>query len=100
MEHLIEHEDQESKGAFFVPKDGQRVAEMTYSRTNASLITIDHTQVDASLSGKGVGRKLLGALVSCVRGSGIKVVPLCPFAKAQFEKNSSIRDVLVLHVAG
>lgn len=95
MEHLIKHEDEASKGAFFVLKDGQRLAEMTYSRTNASLIIIDHTEVDASLSGQGVGRKLLGALVSWARGAGIKVVPLCPYAKAQFEKDSSIRDVLV-----
>ncbi len=95
MEHAIEHEEEGSKGAFFVLKDGQRVAEMTYSRTNATLIIIDHTEVDASLSGQGVGRKLLGALVSWVRSAGIKVAPLCPFAKAQFEKDTSIRDVLV-----
>lgn len=95
MDHAIEHQDEESKGAFFVLKDGQRVAEMTYSRTNASLIIIDHTEVDSSLSGQGCGRKLLGALVTWVRSAGIKVVPLCPFAKAQFEKDNSIRDVLV-----
>jgi predicted GNAT family acetyltransferase len=95
MELAIEHEDKASRGTFFVLKDGQRVAEMTYSRTNPSLIIIDHTEVDPSLSGQGVGRKLLGALVSWVRSAGIKVVPLCPFAKAQFDKDNSIRDVLL-----
>lgn len=94
MEPLIQHEDEASKGAFFINVDGQRVAEMTYSRTNASLIIIDHTEVDASLSSQGVGRKLLGALVAWVRDKGIKVLPLCPFAKAQFDKDASIRDVL------
>ncbi len=94
MEHTIEHEDEGSKGAFFVRVDGQRVAEMTYSRTNPTLIIIDHTEVDASLGGQGVGRNLLGALVEWVRGAGIKVVPLCSFAKAQFGKDASIRDVL------
>ena len=95
MEYSIEHEDEGAKGVFFIQNDGRRLAEMTYSRTNASLIIIDHTDVDASLGGKGVGRKLLNALVGWVRGAGIKVVPLCPFAKAQFEKDASIRDVLV-----
>lgn len=94
MKPSIQHEDEASKGAFFVNADDQRVAEMTYSRTNASLIIIDHTEVDASLGGQGVGRKLLDALVAWVRGEGIKVVPLCPFAKAQFDKDASIRDVL------
>ncbi len=95
MEQIIEHEDEASKGAFFVLMDGQRVAEMTYNRTNPSLIIIDHTEVDPFLSGQGVGRKLLGALVSWVRSAGIKVDPICPFAEAQFEKDNSIRDVLV-----
>lgn len=95
MDYLIKHENDESKGIFFALKDGQRVAEMSYSRTNATLIIIDHTEVDASMSGQGVGRQLLGALVSWVRSAGIKVIPLCPFAKAQFEKDRSIRDVLV-----
>lgn len=95
MEYLIEHQDGGAKGAFYIQKDGQRLAEMTYSRTNPSMIIVDHTDVDASLSGQGVGRKLLDALVQWARATGTKVVPLCPFAKAQFNKDASIRDVLV-----
>jgi predicted GNAT family acetyltransferase len=94
MEHSIEHKDEGTKGAFFIQVDGQRVAEMTYSRTNATLLIIDHTEVDASLSGQGIGRRLLVELVGWVRRTGTKVVPLCPFARAQFTKDASIRDVL------
>ena len=36
MEQIIEHEDEASKGAFFVQKDGQRVAEMTYSLSQSN----------------------------------------------------------------
>jgi predicted GNAT family acetyltransferase len=94
MEHVVEHAQEGTNGAFFIQEKGQRLAEMTYSRTNAALIIIDHTDVDASLSGQGIGRKLLGELVAWVRSAGIKVIPLCPFAKAQFGKDASIRDVL------
>ncbi len=94
MDHQIEHHENEAKGAFFIQSEGRRVAEMTYSRTNATMIIVDHTEVDASLSGQGVGRKLLDALVLWARTTGTKVVPLCPFAKAQFNKDSSLRDVL------
>ena len=94
MEHTIEHQDDGSKGAFFVHSGGRRVAEMTYRRSSTSQITIDHTEVDASLGGQGIGRQLLGALVDWARGSGTKVVPVCSFAKAQFDKDASIRDVL------
>ena len=95
MPYPIQHQEADSKGAFYVVKDGSRVAEMTYSRTNATMIIIDHTEVDDSLRGEGVGRQLLDALVAWARETGTKVLPLCPYAKAQFEKDASIRDVLV-----
>jgi len=95
MEHTIEHQEHDAKGAFYVEQDGRRLAEMSYSRTNAALIVVDHTEVDVSLGGQGMGRKLLGALVQWARATGTQVVPLCRFAKAQFDKDPSIRDVLV-----
>jgi predicted GNAT family acetyltransferase len=95
MEHQIQHQEHDAKGAFYLQNEGRRIAEMTYSRTNATMIIVDHTEVDASLGGQGVGRKLLDALVQWARATGTRVVPLCPFAKAQFGKDPSIRDVLV-----
>lgn len=59
MSHTIHHQEQDAKGAFYITHDGQRLAEMTYSRTNATMIIVDHTEVDPSLSGQGVGRALL-----------------------------------------
>jgi predicted GNAT family acetyltransferase len=94
MQYPIQHEEADAKGAFYMDKGGEHIAEMTYSRTNATMIIVDHTEVDPSLSGQGVGRALLGALVEWARTTGTKVVPLCPFAKAQFGKDASIRDVL------
>lgn len=92
----IHHQVNDSKGVFFIEnEDGKRLAEMTYSRTNATMIIVDHTEVDPSLGGQGVGRALLDALVQWARATDTKVVPLCPFAKAQFDKDRSIRDVLV-----
>lgn len=95
MQYTIHHHEADAKGAFFVDKSGQRMAEMTYSRTNAAMVIIDHTEVDESLRGEGVGRQLLNALVAWARETGTKVLPLCPFAKAQFGKDASIHDVLV-----
>ena len=94
MSHTIHHQEQDAKGAFYITHDGQRLAEMTYSRTNATMVIEDHTEVDPSLGGQGVGRALLGALVDWACTTGTKVVPQCPFAKAQFDKDASIRDVL------
>jgi predicted GNAT family acetyltransferase len=95
MEHIVQQHESGSKGAFFIAgAGGGRLAQMTYSRTSETLIIIDHTEVDPSLAGQGIGRKLLDALVGWARSSATKVIPLCPYAKAQFGKDASIRDVL------
>ena len=95
MELTVRHDDSASRGAFFfADADGRRVAEMTYSRTNPTLVIVDHTEVDPSLGGQGVGRRLLDALVEWARGSGTKVIATCPFVKAQFAKDASLRDVV------
>ena len=93
MDLSIEQQEVDHRGAFFIEQNGRRVAEMTYSRANASLIIIDHTTVDPSLGGQGVGRQLLDALVDWARKTQTKVRTTCPFATAQFAKDPSIRDV-------
>lgn len=94
MVHVVEHEARGDRGAFFIEKDGERLGEMTYTRANPSLVVIDHTEVSAVLGGQGAAKRLLDALVSWARETQTKVVPLCPFAKAQFEQHASLRDVL------
>jgi hypothetical protein len=55
---------------------------------------IEHTEVEDSLKGQGVGVKLLETLVEFVRKEEIKIIPLCPFAKAQFRKREDLQEVL------
>jgi predicted GNAT family acetyltransferase len=90
----VQHDEAGHRGAFFLAKDGTRLAEMTYTRSNAALVIIDHTEVSDALRGQGAGRKLLDALVAWARQTKTKVIPVCPYAKAQFEKDASLRDVL------
>ncbi|WP_461533374.1 GNAT family N-acetyltransferase [Sinomicrobium sp.] len=90
----IKHIHNDSKGAFTYEEDGKRLAEMTYVMAGSGKMIIEHTGVDESLKGQGIGKKLLHTLVDHVRESGIKVVPLCPFANAMFKKNTALQDVL------
>lgn len=75
-------------------QDGKRVAELTYRRSNDSLVVIDHTEVDVSLRGQGIARSLLDAAVKWARASDTKVIPVCSYAVALFDRDPSIRDVL------
>jgi len=89
----IRHEDSAQRGRFFIEWDGHRIAEQVYKRTDDRHIVVVHTEVDDSLRGQGVARKLLDTLVAWARSTGTRVSATCTYAKAQFEKDPSIRDV-------
>ena len=79
--------------AFIVVRDGKRIAEMTYTFIADDLIRIDHTEVDESLKGQGVGKRLVMAAAEWARASDLRIVPRCSFARGVFEKEASLADV-------
>lgn len=70
------------------------MAEMTFSVAGPALIIIDHTDVHENHRGQGLGRILLDALIEKARKEKFKILPLCPYARSEFEKDPSIRDVM------
>jgi predicted GNAT family acetyltransferase len=90
----VSHEEREGRGAFFFEREGVRLAELTMTRAGPHVVIIDHTEVHPKAQGMGVARRLLDAAVLWARESGSKVIATCPYAKAQFAKDPSIRDVL------
>jgi len=96
----IEHQSDGSKGAFIVETDGKRLAEMTYTQSGTSHIIIEHTGVSSTLNGQGVGKLLVRAGVEYARKNRLKILPLCPFAKAEFDKNPEFADVRLQETKG
>ena len=90
----ITRSDEGSKGRYearVAGKDG--VGELTYSRMSANKIIADHTGVDDSLRGTGVGKALVERLVADAQSEGFTVVPLCPFVRAQAQRHPEWSDV-------
>lgn len=91
----ISHAEHGHRGAFYIERDGIRVAEMTYSRGSPTLVIIDHTEVSATLAGQGIGRLLLDHAVAWARETHTKLLATCPFASVQFAKDRArYADVL------
>lgn len=86
-------EETDSKGRY-VYADGTAEAGMTFSKAGASLIIIDHTGVPDVFRGQGVGAALVLRGVMDARAAGKKILPLCPFAAAQFRRHPDWADVL------
>lgn len=84
-----------SKGRYVTqPDPGGPEAELTFSRASDSLIIIDHTGVPDAYRGQKVGVALVTRAVEDARKGGYKILPLCPFAAAQFRRYPDWADVL------
>lgn len=94
MEFKIQEKETETKGSFYIERDSRQVAEMTFSKAGSDKIIIDHTEVDDTLRGEGAGKQLVEAGVNYARKHGLKILPLCPFAKATINRNPDWQDVL------
>ena len=84
----------DNKGTFYIEVEGKQEAMMTFVFAGEDKIIIDHTEVNPGNEGKGFGIKMLLKAVEFAREKGIKIVPLCPFAKSVFDKTPEFRDVL------
>jgi predicted GNAT family acetyltransferase len=90
----IELEDNGSKGRYFLRAPTGEEAEMTFTRIGEHQIIIDHTEVPEAFRGQGAGVRLVTRAVEDARAAGKKIIPLCPFAAAQFRRHQEWADVL------
>jgi len=90
----IKHETSGSKGRFVMRLDSGDEAEMTYTSAGSGQVIIDHTGVPDAFRGRGAGLALVAHAVEAFRALGLKVIPLCPFAAAQFRRHPEWADVL------
>ncbi|MEX0722106.1 MAG: GNAT family N-acetyltransferase [Balneolaceae bacterium] len=86
--------DNGAKGEFYIEIEGKIVAQMSYVWAGEDKIIIDHTEVDNSLKGKGAGKQMLLKTVEFARSKGIRILPLCPFAKAMIDRSKELQDIL------
>lgn len=84
----------EGHNKFYVnDANGNQVAEIVFVPTGEHLSIIEHTDVDPSLKGQGVGKQLVAKVVEKMRGENRKIIPLCPFAKHEFDSTREYDDI-------
>lgn len=87
----IRHDD--STGAFFVEREGRRVAELTY-RMMGETAVVDHTWVDPTLRGGKLAPKLLEAAVEWARRKKHRISPACSYVRMVMDRYpDAYRDV-------
>lgn len=62
-------------------ENGNAIAEVTFYEIEKGKYNIDHTFVDDSLRGQGIGSKLVQEAVNCITEKGAQIEATCPFAQ-------------------
>jgi len=78
--------NERQKGRFYIMEEGKQVAEMVVGIAGTHL-TAYHTEVVKEAEGKGLAKLLFQEMVNYVRHNGLKVIPLCPYVLAQFQRH-------------
>lgn len=86
----IKHIKDENRLAMY---DGEKeIGEITYSPSKG-LWVVDHTGMSSEYEGRGLAAELVKAVVEAARKENVQIMPLCPYAKHQFEKHEEYKDV-------
>lgn len=91
----IQRDEHGKKGAFFIDENGEWIAELTYFKSGADQITVDHIEVDPKLRGEGIGEDMVAEAVKFARANDLKIKPVCPFTKKVIKERPEFQDVLV-----
>lgn len=88
-------EIKEEKNRFVLLNDeAKEIGEMTWSNAGPDIMIIDHTFVEPEYRGQKLAEKLVLNGVELARREGKKIIPLCPYAKKEFERKPEYQDVL------
>ena len=73
---------------------GKTAGKIVYSQSGKDKIIIEHTEVDPSYQGQGIGKQLVEKSAEYARENNLKIVPECSYAKKIMERSSDYDDVL------
>lgn len=89
---MINIEHNAAEGIFRAMEDGKEVGNIEYE-LSGQVMTITHTR--AHVQGRGLGRLLVAAAIDYARDRGMKIIPLCSYAKVLMERTEEYRDMLL-----
>ena len=93
-EQTVQREEDASRGRYFIALAPGAEAEMTYSKTGAGPMVIDHTGVPPAFEGQGIAARLVNAAIADARTEGFKIRPVCSYVVAQFRRHPDWADLL------
>lgn len=91
----IQQKEVDGKGMFYIEENGGIVAELTYTKQDNGIMSLDHTETSPEMKGQGLAGKLVKHSVEYARQNNLKIDPLCEYAAAQFKRHEEYQEVQV-----
>ena len=85
--------DHLERSRFELPVEGGGIAVAAYELAPGTM-AITHVIVPAHAEGQGIGGRLAAHAIKAARQRGLKVVPVCPFVAAWFERHPEKANLL------
>ncbi len=63
-------------------------------RRSPGVVALTHAEVPPALEGRGVGSRMVRAVLDAIRPSGDKVVPACSFVAAFIRRHPEYQDLV------
>jgi predicted GNAT family acetyltransferase len=93
----ITKEISNTTGRYVARIDGREgEAEITFTVLGPALISADHTDAPETLRGTGAAKALVDEMIADARTAGFKIIPTCPYVRAQVDKHPDWRDVVTI----
>lgn len=90
----VTRESQATRGRYVARVEGfPGEAELTYTREDPSVVIANQTGTPVAMRGQGVATALVLRLIADARAEGFRIVPLCPFVEAQFDRHPEWSDL-------
>ncbi|MDP3720226.1 MAG: GNAT family N-acetyltransferase [Acidobacteriota bacterium] len=79
---------------FVLRVDGDRLGGLDYTLPETGVMRIEYVEVSPELRGTGLGRQLVAAAVDWAREGGLKIVPICGYARAVITRDPEMSKLL------
>lgn len=82
------------RGKIILLENDIPAGEMTYVWAGKNKFIIDHTETYEDFGGKGYGKKLVLKGIEYAKEKGVKIIPLCTYAKKVMEANKDFHEMI------
>lgn len=90
-------EDGEVRGRYVGKVAGiDAAAEINFTHRGPGVISADHTGVPDALKGTGIAAAMVDFLVAKARERQFRIIPICPYVRARYEKHPDWHDVFTV----